>query len=233
MMENRYTYLFLNLVTIVGPLALSFDKKVAFYKNIPHFIKSMMISSGIYLIWDILFTKYQVWQFNTEFLIDKFIYNLPIEEYIFFLVVPYACLFIYECLKVYFPKIDLKANYIWIGITILSILMSIFFYQRIYTLITFGLTALTILALYKYESVFFSRIKTHLILAWIIALIPMAYVNGVLTSKPVLIYNNLNNCNFRIGTIPFEDFFYNLLLMIWMIYLYEKFKTKSNSKTII
>jgi lycopene cyclase domain-containing protein len=193
----------------------------------------MMIASGIYLIWDILFTKYQVWQFNTEFLINKFIYNLPIEEYIFFLVVPYACLFIYECLKVYFPKIDVRADYIWIGITILSILMSIFFYQRIYTLITFGLTALTILALYKYESVLFTRIKIHLILAWIIALIPMAYVNGVLTSKPVLIYNNLNNCNFRIGTIPFEDFFYNLLLMIWMIYLYEKFKTKANTKTII
>jgi lycopene cyclase domain-containing protein len=232
-MENRYTYLFLNAATIAGPLFLSFDKKVAFYKNIPHFIKSMMIASGIYLIWDILFTKYQVWQFNTEFLINKFIYNLPIEEYIFFLVVPYACLFIYECLKVYFPKIDVRADYIWIGITILSILMSIFFYQRIYTLITFGLTALTILALYKYESVLFTRIKIHLILAWIIALIPMAYVNGVLTSKPVLIYNNLNNCNFRIGTIPFEDFFYNLLLMIWMIYLYEKFKTKANTKTII
>jgi lycopene cyclase domain-containing protein len=84
----------------------------------------------------------------------------------------------------------------------------------------------TLIALYKLEKALFKRIGNHLMLAWIIALIPMAYVNGILTSKPVLIYNNLENCNFRIGTIPFEDFFYNLLYMLWMIVLFEKFNSK-------
>lgn len=231
-MENRYTYLFLNLITIVGPLALSFDKKVAFYKSIPFFLKSMYITSSLYIIWDILFTKFAVWKFNTPYLIDTFLINLPIEEYIFFLVVPYACLFIYECLKAYFPDVNLHANYIWTGIGIFSLVMSIVFASQIYTLLTFGLIAGTLLAIYKFEKTLFNKIGNHLLLAWIVALIPMAYVNGVLTSKPVLIYNNLENCTLRIGTIPFEDFFYNLLYMLWMIVLFEKFKSKREQEVL-
>ncbi len=231
-MENRYTYLFLNLITIVGPLALSFDKKVAFYKSIPFFLKSMFITSSLYIIWDIFFTKFAVWKFNTPYLIDTFLINLPIEEYIFFLVVPYACLFIYECLKAYFPDVNLHANYIWTGIGIFSLLMSIVFASQIYTLLTFGLIAGTLLAIYKFEKTLFNKIGNHLLLAWIVALIPMAYVNGVLTSKPVLIYNNLENCTLRIGTIPFEDFFYNLLYMLWMIVLFEKFKSKREQEVL-
>ncbi len=225
-MENRYTYLFLNLVTILGPLTLSFDKKVAFYKSIPFFLKSMLVTSSLYLIWDILFTEFGVWKFNTPYLIDTFVINLPIEEYIFFLVVPYACLFIYECLKAYFPHVNIHANYGWIGISILSLAMSILFISQIYTLLTFGFILVTLLAIYKFERTLFNKISNHLLLAWIVALIPMAYVNGVLTSKPVLIYNDLENCNLRIGTIPFEDFFYNLLYMLWMIVLFEKYKSK-------
>ncbi len=231
-MENRYTYLFLNLITIVGPLALSFDKKVAFYKSITFFLKSMFITSSLYIIWDIFFTKFAVWKFNTPYLIDTFLINLPIEEYIFFLVVPYACLFIYECLKAYFPDVNLHANYIWTGIGIFSLLMSIVFASQIYTLLTFGLIAGTLLAIYKFEKTLFNKIGNHLLLAWIVALIPMAYVNGVLTSKPVLIYNNLENCTLRIGTIPFEDFFYNLLYMLWMIVLFEKFKSKREQEVL-
>jgi lycopene cyclase domain-containing protein len=49
----------------------------------------------------------------------------------------------------------------------------------------------------------------------------MAYVNGVLTSKPVLIYNDAQNLGIRIGTIPLEDFFYNMVYMLWMITVYE------------
>lgn len=226
-MENRYTYLFLNLVTILGPLALSFDKKVAFYKSIPNFVKSMLITSGLYILWDIIFTKYNVWQFNKAYLVDLFIGNLPIEEYIFFIVVPYACLFIYECLKAYFPQTNVGAKTIWKIIGIFSVLMSIIFISKTYTFTTFGLIALTLGYVYKFEYPLFEKIQNHLLLAWIIALIPMAYVNGVLTSKPVLIYNNIENCNIRIGTIPFEDFFYNLLYMMWMILLFEKINLKS------
>ena len=97
-----------------------------------------------------------------------------------------------------------------------------------YTWSTFGLLAITFLILYWVK---FTQHLSYLLLAWAIALLPMAFVNGILTANPVLIYNDAENLGFRIGTIPFEDFFYNLLYMTWMISLYEYFKNK-NSKAI-
>lgn len=66
--------------------------------------------------------------------------------------------------------------------------------------------------------------------AWAVALIPMAFVNGILTGNPVLIYDNAENLGIRIGTIPLEDFFYNLLYMTWMISLYEWYKIRESRK---
>jgi lycopene cyclase domain-containing protein len=60
----------------------------------------------------------------------------------------------------------------------------------------------------------------------------MAFVNGILTGNPVLIYNDAENLGIRIGTIPFEDFFYNLLYMTWMITLFEIFKSRQTKTSI-
>jgi len=230
-MEDKYTYLFLDIVTIIGPLMLSFDKKVAFYKSWKTFIYSMLPVSLFYILWDIYFTKTGVWEFNKPFLIDKFLFNLPIEEYIFFIVVPYACLFIHACLIAYFPQYSKKGKIWFIPLFALSIGMTIFFYQQIYTALTFGLLSITIGYLMLFEKQLLEKIGTHLFFSWVIALIPMSYVNGILTSKPVLIYNNSENCGFRIGTIPFEDFFYNLLFMALMIVLFEKIQSKQTKES--
>jgi len=225
--SNHYTYIFLDIVTIVGPLFLSFDKKVAFYKYFSKLAIATFFTSLIYIIWDILFTQMGVWRFNPQYLIGLNIVNLPIEEYGFFTVVPYACIFIYMCLKIYFPRIKIPFNLTWYLFTLGSILLSILYFNKIYTSITFGLIALTLLALRGLATTFIKNYWSHLILAWIIAIIPMAYVNGVLTSKPVLIYNDLQNMSVRIGTIPFEDFFYNFLYMLWSISIFEFLQMKN------
>lgn len=219
--SNHYTYIFLDIVTIVGPLFLSFDKKVAYYKYFGKFAISTFFTSLVYIIWDIIFTQQGVWKFNPEYLIGLNIVNLPIEEYGFFTVVPYACIFIYMCFKIYFPKIAIPFNFTWSLITLGSILLSTIYFDKIYTFITFGLIALTLTLMRTFASSFLKNYWSHFFISWVIAIIPMAYVNGVLTSKPVLIYNDLQNMGFRIGTIPFEDFFYNFLYMLWSISIFE------------
>lgn len=228
-MENKFTYLFLDAVTIIGPLVLSFDKKVAFYRKWKYFFLSMLPVSLFYIIWDILFTETGIWKFNSEFLLGTNFINLPIEEYLFFIVVPYSCLFIYACLKAYFPNLKIKGSLWFYPLLLLSMFMTIFYYHKIYTVVTFGILATVLFFLLFKEKSLLNHIGSHLFLSWIIALLPMAYVNGILTSKPVLIYNNMENCSLRIGTIPFEDFFYNLLYMTLMIVIYEKLKkTETN-----
>ncbi len=229
--SNHYTYLFLDIATILGPLFLSFDKKVAFYKYFKPLFISTALTSLFYIIWDIWFTSIGVWEFNQEYLIGLNISNLPIEEFGFFTVVPYACIFIYMCLKIYFPKFNLPFNLTYFIVLLGSLLLGIVYFNQIYTLITFGLIFLTLLLLRSFAYKFIQKYWSHLFLAWIIALLPMAYVNGVLTSKPVLIYNNAENMSLRFGSIPFEDFFYNFLYMLWSVSLFEYLQQNKTSES--
>jgi len=66
-----------------------------------------------------------------------------------------------------------------------------------------------------------------MLISYSVVLIPFLIVNGLLTSIPVVIYNNEENLGFRIFTIPFEDIFYGMLLFMMNIYGYEKLKLKS------
>lgn len=217
--EAPFTYLALDLFCILGPFLLSFDKRVAYFRLWrPWFLATLPISA-IYLIWDIIFTQNGIWSFNPEYLIGLNWLHLPLEEWLFFLVVPYASVFIYECLIQYFPKINTRTNkeaLAWQLLAIAAFIMAIWNYHLWYTSVTFGLLGLC-LALLQ-----FSRLRLKaLLLAWVLCLIPMALVNGVLTALPVVIYNNSENLSLRIGSIPFEDFFYHLLYMAAILGLYE------------
>ena len=228
MIPDHLTYLFLNLVTIAGPLALSFDKKVAFYKNWKPFTLSMLATSTIYIVWDIWFTKSNVWLFNPQFVCGKWLASLPLEEYVFFIIIPYACLFIYACLKAYLPNFSFNKALkpIVISLMAISLIAIAINPSHLYTTITFGFLFITLTVLLLTHH---TAHLSHIILAWIIALLPMSYVNGVLTSKPVLIYNDAQNLGIRIGTIPLEDFFYNMVYMLWMITVYEILRRKNTT----
>jgi lycopene cyclase domain-containing protein len=68
------------------------------------------------------------------------------------------------------------------------------------------------------------------------SLIPFLIVNGILTSKPVVIYNNEENSGVRIfidglANIPIEDMAYCMLLLLLNVALYERFE-KRNKREI-
>jgi lycopene cyclase domain-containing protein len=98
--------------SLAGPLALSFDKKVAFFKNWKYLFPAMVIPALLYIIWDIYFTDKGVWSFNPEFITGIKLYNLPLEEVLFFFIVPYCCVFIYACIRAYFPNLVNKSGQI-------------------------------------------------------------------------------------------------------------------------
>jgi lycopene cyclase domain-containing protein len=217
-------YLWLNIGTVLFPILLSFDKKVAFYKNYKYLFPAALITGTFFLIWDQWFTDMNVWGFNSLYLTGYFIGDIPIEEVLFFITVPYACLFIYECLIAYIGRSEIfEKLYRWFTLLALGITVSMLYWfnDRLYTGITclilsFMLGTHLVIIKRRYMSWFF--------FAFAISIIPMFIVNGILTSKPVVVYNNLENMNIRIGTIPVEDFFYNMTLLLMNIGLYEWFK---------
>lgn len=223
-------YLILNLCTIAGPLALSFDKKVAFYKNWKYLFPAIFYMMLLFIPWDIGFTYFDVWHFNPDYVLGFYIFDLPIEEWLFFITVPYACVFIYTCLNIYFPHDYFKkrARLVTLVLFITAIALYVFNTAKLYTAYTAILTAFAMLI----HLLFLSRNKYmgNFYRAFLVCLAPMFVIDGILTYKPIIIYNEIEKTPFRIGSIPWEDFLYNLLMLLMVVGFYEFLKRKPKPK---
>ncbi len=229
----KYIYLLINIGVLFFPLVLSFDKKVNFFSKWKFVLPAILTTGIVFLIWDLLFVKLNVWSFNPDYIVGINLLGLPLEEILFFLTVPYACIFIYECLNAYFPKNDfqrysLALSHLFLGV---CIAMLFFGYNRWYTVINFGFLFL-VLAFVEYINAKF-RFMYRFYRAYLVSLVPFYIVNGFLTAIPVVIYNNDENIGFRVGTIPFEDHFYLMSLLLMNVYLYEYFKNKGAKMPVL
>jgi lycopene cyclase domain-containing protein len=224
----RYTYLLINLLTLLFPLLLSFDKKVAFYKSWKYLWPGMLITGLVFLFWDVLFTIDGVWSFNPKYVIGTNIIGLPVEEIFFFLTVPFACTFIYACLNHYLKwHLNIRLTRVISNIIIIfSILILVFYHHRMYTRVSFTLVAFLVIL---FQFILKVRWLNNFYLAYLIALVPFYIINGILTSLPVVLYNNDQNMGMRLGTIPVEDHFYLMALLLMNIGLFEYFKSKAKS----
>lgn len=221
----KFTYLLINFFTILFPLALSFDKKVQFYKKWKFIWQGLLITGLVFLFWDVLFTVDGVWSFNPQYITGITVLQLPIEEIFFFLTVPFACIFIYACLNYYIKwEMDSRlTRFISNLIIISSILILIFYHHRLYTRVTFTLLAFLVIL---FQFIYKARWLNRFYLAFLVVLIPFYIINGVLTAWPVVIYNNAQNLGLRIGTIPVEDHFYCMTLLLMNIGIFEYFRLR-------
>ncbi len=222
-------YLILNLLTVSFPLVRSFEPRVKYYSKWKALFLAMTISATIFIVWDEIFTRNGIWGFNPDYLIGIYLFQLPVEEWLFFFTIPFASLFIYENV-VYFikkPMADTAACKLLLGLAILLITLAIANLDRAYTFYNFLGSAL----LFFYLSLVAKPTYLgHFLVAYLFILIPFFIVNGILTGSfidaPVVWYNDAENLGFRVGTIPIEDTIYGLFLLLLNVHLYEVFKKK-------
>ena len=238
-MNSHYTYFLIHAAAVAGPLLLSFDKKVAFYKKWKYVFPAMLLPALFFLVWDELFTRRAVWQFNEQYVTGFKIGSLPVEEVLFFITVPYCCVFVYECIRCYFPNLKNKAaaNYLLLLVGLILLFFGLMHTAKDYTASTFMLNAVFISCLFFFKKWFKGFDATSFLVAYVICLIPFFIVNGFLTAYPVVIYNDAENLGIRLFSflpwpmhnIPFEDTFYGMLLILMNIALFEKLRNKKNA----
>jgi lycopene cyclase domain-containing protein len=227
---EKYLYLMVNIFTILIPFIFTFSRDVKFYSKLRYFIPAMLITLSFFIVWDIFYTKWGVWGFNPRYLTGITIVNLPVEEWLFFITVPYASVFSYEALNYHIKKDFLApyAKYITWVIIAAMLIIALFNLPKIYTSVTFILLAVFLLLhVFLIHAPYLSRFY----FAFFILLIPFLIVNGVLTGsfieEQIVWYNNDENLAIRILTIPVEDIFYGLLLLLMNVTFYEKLKARS------
>ncbi len=171
-MNKHYTYFLILAVSLAGPLALSFDKKVAFYKKWKYLFPAMIVPCLFYIAWDIFFTSKGVWWFNGDYITGIKIINLPVEEVLFFVIVPYCCLFIYECVRCYFPGLKNKKQ---ADVILQTLAVVLFIFGIFFITVTTPVGLLFLMLFLLPGCMFLRKIFQHLIPPHFWLLMPLCY----------------------------------------------------------
>ena len=222
-------YLIIDLLILIPVMLIALKWKFNYYKFIVPLIISIVVVGGAYIIWDILVTEIGHWSFNDDYLIGIRIAGLPLEEILFFGVVPFACLFIFENLNFFLKEKKVFYNpFYYATIPILLIGVGIIYLHQGYTMLAlFSVAALFLIAICIAPDILNSKLFWFYI---ILSFIPFILFNFLLTSIPIVLYNpdaiwgGDGWWNGRVFTIPLEDFFYNFSMLSFYFLVYIKAK---------
>lgn len=204
-----------------------------FYAKWRFVFPALLMTGFIFCIWDIIFTYLGVWGFNEKYHLGITFLMLPLEEIMFFMVVPFSCFFIYE--TVYFLWRDKIKNGFFYQITLIVGILLFFIgainFTKLYTLLACWGSSILLF----YHSMVKKQLNHEVLwVSYVIILIPFSMVNGILTGffteEPIVWYNNAENLGIRFFTIPIEDFAYNLMLLLLNVTIYEKLLKRNHDK---
>lgn len=232
MIATKYTYILVDFFCIIVPLIFSFHPKIKFTKQLKYFWPICILTALFFICWDMIFTASKIWAFNPEYLLGINVGNLPLEEILFFICIPYPCVFTYYCCTLFFkikPSSNLFFSIVSIS-SVLLILIGIVNIEKLYTSVTFITLGLFTLLLSKRTVPY---LKTFFI-SFLLILLPFFISNGILTGsfteKPVVTYDDSYNLSIRMFTIPVEDLFYGMLMLLMNVAGFEFIKGRLGIK---
>lgn len=213
-------YLLLNIFIIIVPLILTFEKKIQFYKKLPALLVSIVLVGGGYIVWDTIATWRGDWAFNPKYLIGVNFLNLPLEEILFFITVPYSTIFLYETGKLYLKEKEIKINkIIFILLSAVLLVTALINSGQYYTFTVLVFSSAFIL-LNLFSSVG-RLLQSKIYWLWIaFTYIPFFVANYILTSLPIVTYSPDAIWGLRVTTIPVEDFFYSFSMLSFYLFVY-------------
>tara|TARA_B110000037_G_C17122272_1_gene506399 strand:- start:3126 stop:3884 length:759 start_codon:yes stop_codon:yes gene_type:complete len=216
-------YLYILLVSVSVPMLHSIFVKdfIVHWKN---FLISTTVIATIFLVWDTIFTHLGIWGFNEDYCLNIYFLKLPIEEILFFFVIPFCSLFIYYAFYSVLPKVKLPRNltkFISLFFIVFSSIVVFTHYSKAYTVVNYlFLNAVLLLGLrFNFE------LLQKFFVTFIIILIPFFIVNGILTGaitdSPIVWYNNSENLGIRFISIPVEDIAYAFSMLFGNLMIFE------------
>lgn len=222
---ERWYYLALDLLSIAFPLVASFEPRIAYWRKWRGLFTGIAVMMAVFIAWDALFTANGVWGFNDRYTLGIRFLHLPLEEWLFFIAIPYSCIYLYEVMRYAFKRDPLAsaARPLAVAVMLALLLLGALNTDRLYTAITFlstaGLLAVHLIVL---RTSWLGRFW----MGYAISLVPFFIVNGILTGtglpEPIVWYNDAENLGIRMGTIPVEDSIYLLFFLLLALTFHER-----------
>jgi lycopene cyclase domain-containing protein len=236
----KAAYLLVDLAASAFPVAFSFSSRYGFGADWKKAWAAVVLSALPFLAWDMAFTRAGVWGFNPRYVLGPGFFNLPFEEALFFLCIPFSCLFIYRQFRVRgFPDVqgsargsasssarlkpgpprprDVLATGFWSALALGLFFLALAQHGRPYTFAAGAAGSLTA-AILAAAAPWYGR---ALMAALAVQYVPFLIVNGILTALPVVVYRPDAILGLRLWSIPVEDAVYAFVLLALPVALFE------------
>ncbi|MBO6517921.1 MAG: lycopene cyclase domain-containing protein [Bacteroidia bacterium] len=222
------------IFSLLGPLLYSFKRPVYFVNRWKDVVVASLAMMAIFVPWDIAFTAKGVWYFNHDYTIGMDVWHLPLEEWMFFLVIPFACVFVYEVMN-HMVRINIREAvlpFFYVTYGLITFILSFVFHDQVYTLVACGLAAALSLTAAFLKPSWSGKFLRMYIVIWIPFLIVNGILTGAVTKNPVVGYNAQEIIGLRIHTIPVEDSIYNFSMLFIVVAVYEYLKSRRLKNTL-
>lgn len=226
-----FTYLLIDFLTVIICFIASFDKRIKFNRYFGAFLKAALLVLLPFIAWDIWFTAHGVWWFNTDYTTGYAIAGLPVEEWLFFICIPFACVFTFFCLDKFF-RLDWADGFnniiVFLSVIVCAVI-ALLHYDKIYTFVT----AIAVLATVIYLR-FVARVEwiSRASFTYLILMLGFFPVNGVLTGTgleaAIVNYNPKTFLGIRMLSIPIEDAAYGYSQFLLVLYFFKLFSKREN-----
>jgi lycopene cyclase domain-containing protein len=213
------TYLLINLLIFLPVLILSFKTDVKPHKHPVALLAAFLLVSVPFIFWDIWAVSAGHWGFNGDYILGPELFGMPIEEWLFFITVPFAMIYTWGVVKKFVADKPSALAWPFLALGIVggvSVWFLLNYWGNGYTRTVSIAALVTVLLLLVSRLAYTARFWTFQLLLVALFLI----FNSILTSIPIITYGSDAIIGFKVGTIPIEDFlfsfaFVNLFLLVF------------------
>lgn len=218
---QNYWYILI-LFTLAGLTMFLFVKKsIVFIMEFKYMLPAIIFTSAIFIMMNKRFIESDIISFNNNYLIGKTILKLPIEEWLFLLVISFFSFSVYLLVSERFANFEKPDLFYAISLVLLLVIGFVAWTSREKLIPFFGFF---LLAIYFAYTLFRNRFKTHFgkfYITYLIVALPFLIVKAILNTLPVLLYNNEHTLGIRLFSMPVEEFGYLFLLMLINVTIFE------------
>lgn len=210
------------LVTIVGPiLVLVVPQWRPYFPNLRGLVFVWLFVSTSWLILDAWQHAAGFWGYNPQYVSQIQVLNLPLEEALFFYLIPLATLVLWHAIPVSRTAVLLGK-----GVVIGQILLALLMLFAPWPLPLRSAIDL-VLCLVALGLIIRLDLLQRPVLAWTAVTAGCFLVaNTYLTALPIVLYNADHMVPWRLGTIPVSDIHYNLAFLWLVLAVYLKTKSR-------
>lgn len=103
---GSYEYLALLALCVLATLPLELVLGVRVYRQPRRLLLALTCMAAVFVTWDVLGAGLGHWDYNPDAIMGVRLLGLPLEEYLFFVVVPLCGILTYEAVRLTLPGVS-------------------------------------------------------------------------------------------------------------------------------